>query len=239
VRWALDHKGWPHTRESLLPGFHIPRVRRLTGQNRVPVLILDGVAIRDSARILERIESRCPEPPLFPTDPVLRERATRIESYFDDEVAPALRRLFWACYLDRPEYCVPMATMGASRAARAVWRGAFPVMRPLFRRNMLIDERNLARAREQLGTYVSRLESEISASGYLVGESFGVADLAVASVMTAILRPPEFPYPLPEPWPPQLIELRASIIERAGCQWVMNVYRRHRGRSAEIVPGAA
>jgi glutathione S-transferase len=72
--------------------------------------------------------------------------------------------------------------------------------------------------------------------GYLVGERFGVADLSVAAVMTALLRPPEFPYPLPDPWPPLLVELRESIADRTGSRWVADIYRRHRGRSAEIGP---
>lgn len=89
-------------------------------------------------------------------------------------------------------------------------------------------------ARERLAGYFDRLESEIGPSGYLTGDRFGVADLAAAAVMTAIVRPPEFPYPLPEPWPPALVELRASVAARAGFAWTLDVYRRHRGVSAEV-----
>lgn len=238
VRWALDFKRWPHTRESLTPGFHIPRVRALTGQNKVPVLVLDGVPLHGSARILREIEACQPDPPLFPEDPALARRATEIEAFFDDEVAPALRRLFWSTYLERPEDCTRMATMGSSAVVRAAFRAGLPVMRPLFRRNMGIDRESLAQARERLGTYVDRLETELGPSGYLVGDRFGVTDLSVASVMTAILRPPEFPYPLPAPWPPELVELRATIADRPGCRWVADIYRRHRGASAEIAAGA-
>lgn len=41
---------------------------------------------------------------------------------------------------------------------------------------------------------------------------------------------------LPDPWPPALVELRASVADRPGCQWVAGIYRRHRGSSAEIAP---
>jgi glutathione S-transferase len=85
-----------------------------------------------------------------------------------------------------------------------------------------------------LSSYVDRIEAEIGPSGYLVGDRFGVADLAVAAVMAAILRPAQFPYPLPEPWPPALVELRQSIVDRPGCKWVAEIYARHRGESAEI-----
>jgi Glutathione S-transferase, N-terminal domain len=36
VRWALDHKRWPHVRRALVPGLHVPRVRLLTWQNKAP-----------------------------------------------------------------------------------------------------------------------------------------------------------------------------------------------------------
>jgi hypothetical protein len=51
--------------------------------------------------------------------------------------------------------------------------------------------------------------------------------------MTAILRPRQFPYPLPDPWPQPLVDLRASIADRPGCKWVLEIYERHRGTSAE------
>ena len=42
ARWALDWKGLPHVRRSLVPGLHVPRVLWLTGQKAVPVLVVDG-----------------------------------------------------------------------------------------------------------------------------------------------------------------------------------------------------
>lgn len=236
VRWALDHKSIPHTRETLIAGFHIPRVRRLTGQNKVPVLVWDGQALFGSARILEEIEARVPEPRLFPEDPALRRRVDELQVYFDTEVAPAVRRLFWSTYFERPADAARMATAGAGPFVQGVYRLLFPVLRPLMRRNMSADRRSVEEARRRLTGYVDRVEAEIGPSGYLVGERFGVADLAVAAVMTAILRPPEFPYPLPEPWPPALVDLRGSIAERPGSRWVAEIYRRHRGTSSEIPP---
>ncbi len=234
VRWALDHKGWPHTREALVPGFHIPRVRWLTGQNKVPVLVMDGKAHFGSSAIIAELERRRPDPPLCPADPAERERAAAIERHFDEQVAPDLRRLFWETYLPHPATCTTMATAGASRASRGVFRASFPVLRPLFRRNMGMTDESLALAHERLSQHFDRLEREIGPSGYLVGDRFTVADLAAASVMTAIIRPPQFPYPLPEPWPEALVALRASVASRVGFEWTLDMYGRHRDASAEV-----
>jgi glutathione S-transferase len=78
------------------------------------------------------------------------------------------------------------------------------------------------------------MESEIQPSGYLAGDSFSIADLTAAAVMTAIIRPAQFPYPLPEPWPQELIDLRGSVAERPGFRWVLDIYARHRGSSSEL-----
>lgn len=239
VRWALDYKAWPHVREALVPGFHVPKVRWLTGQNQLPVLEIDGVVFAGSSRIIAEIERRRPEPPLYPTEPESRARAMAIQAFFDEEVAPDVRRLFWSTYLGRPADCARMATDGSSSATRVAWRAVFPVVRPLFRRNMGVGGERLALARKRLPAYLDRLESEIGASGFLVGDRFGIADLTAAAVMTAIIRPPEFPYPLPEPWPAELVELRESIAHRAGFRWVLGVYARHRGRSREVASRAS
>jgi glutathione S-transferase len=234
VRWALDHKRWPHRRVALCPGFHVVRVRRLTGQNKLPVLILDGRPLVESSAILQEIERRRPDPPLYPADPVERQRALGIERFFDDDVAPDLRRLFWAAYIHHPAECARMTTMGFGALTRVSFRTLFPIIRPVFSPSIGLRREQLGRARARLGEYFDRIEKEIGPSGYLVGDRFSIADLAVASIMTAILRPPESPYPIPEPWPPELVELRQSVSHRDGCRWVMEMYAKHRGTSAEV-----
>lgn len=239
VRWALDFKGWEHTREALVPGFHIPRVRLLSGQNKVPVLVIDDRVLVGSSHIIAEIERMRPSPPLYPEDVGERRRALDIERFFDEEVAPDVRRLFWSTYIDRPDYCARLATDGFSSFVRGVWRACFPVMKPLFRSNIGVRQEQVDVARDRLSGYFDRLESEIQPSGFLVGERFSVADLAAAAVMTALLRPPQFSYAIPEPWSPELVELRASLEHRAGFRWVHDIYARFRGTSSEAASASA
>ena len=234
VRWALDVKGWPHRRRALVPGFHLPVARRLSGQSKLPILEIDGRVLHGSATILDEIERLRPEPALFPSDPAGRARALDLQAFFDDQVAPDLRLLFWSTYLRRARSCARMATDGFGATTRALWRAVFPLLRPLLRRKMGIDAARIDAARRRLPAYLDRIEAELGPNGYLVGDRFSVADLAVAAVMTAIIRPPEFPYPLPEPWPPELVELRESIAGRPGFAWVLGIYARHRGTSHEV-----
>ena len=57
------------------------------------MLVLDGEAIGDSTRIIEALERRYPEPPLYPADPEERRRALEIEDFFDEELGPHVRLL--------------------------------------------------------------------------------------------------------------------------------------------------
>lgn len=234
VRWALDRKRWPHRRTALTPGFHLPRVRWLTGQEKTPVLRLEGQILHDSTRIIAELERLRPDPPLYPADPAERAEALAIEDHFDEEVAPDVRRLFWGTYLPHLRLCARMATDGAGGAKRLLWRAMLPFMLPVFSRKLGLDEASLEQARARLPGHFEYLEARIQPSGFLVGEAFSVADLTAASIMTAILRPPEFPYPLPEPWPPELVELRDSFADRPGYRWVMETYATHRDASAEV-----
>jgi glutathione S-transferase len=228
VRWTLDLKKVPHTREALLPGFHIPRVRRLTGQNLTPVLVIDGKAVCGSSRIIGELEKMYPDPPLYPEDAKERERALEIEKYFDEEVAPDLRRIFWSTYFDRKDDCIRMATDGFGSGIRTVWTVALPIMKPIFRKRLGVDAETVRAAIERVRGYFDRLESEIGSSGFLVGDRFTIADLGAASIMSGLVRPPEFAHPLPEPWPPGLIALHENMASHPAFRWVQGIFKKHR-----------
>ena len=81
-----------------------------------------------------------------------------------------------------------------------------------------------------------KVEAEIGAGTYLVGDSFTVADLTAASILGLVVVPPEFPYIKlhPDERAEPFREFRASLSERPGFQWVEEIYARHRGTSAEV-----
>src|SRR3954454_3095576 len=75
ARWALDYKCLPHVRRAAVPGRHARIARSLGAGSTFPVLELDGEILGDSTRIVEALERRYPEPPLYPDDPGERRRA--------------------------------------------------------------------------------------------------------------------------------------------------------------------
>lgn len=82
VTLALAHKGLEAERVELDPADRTP-VRELTGQDLVPVLDHDGEIVWDSTRILEHLEERFPEPPLYPSDPARRAETELFVDWFN------------------------------------------------------------------------------------------------------------------------------------------------------------
>jgi glutathione S-transferase len=234
ARWALDFKHVPHRRHSLLPGTHILPVLWMTGQRAVPVLLLGGKAINDSTRIIDALEHLQPDPPLYPTDPAARRRALELEEFFDEELGPHLRRVWFYEVLADAIYCVNQFTVGFGASSRAVYRLLFPGIRGVMKLDMGINQNRAEASRTKVYAALDRLEAEIQPSGYLVGEAFSVADLTAAALFSPVVMPPEFAYPLITPVPPRAARFRGSLVNRRGFAWVADIYRRHRGISAEI-----
>jgi len=237
VRWALDYKGVPHIRRSLLPGLHAVKAKRLTGDTfTTPVLTVGGRSIGDSTRIIALIEQRWPQPPLYPRDETQRRRALELEEFFDEELGPHIRRAAYHELLGRPELVVPLFTHGQPLPARILLRAGFPALRWLMRRSMAINADAAANSRAKTTAAMDRLEREISSTGFLVGECFTVADLTAAALFYPVVRPPEFPYPIIGDLPESAREYLDSLAQRPGAKWVAEIYRRHRYCSAAPTP---
>ncbi|MFL5850919.1 MAG: glutathione S-transferase family protein [Solirubrobacteraceae bacterium] len=158
------------------------------------MVTIDGRSIGDSTRIIAATEERWPHPPLYPEDAAQRRRALELEQFFDEELGPYIRRAFYHELLPYAELVVPLFTDGRPAATRAVLRMGFPMLRVAMRRRFQISPPAAADSRAKIVAAIDRLEREISPSGYLVGDSFTVADLTAAALLYAVARPPEFPY---------------------------------------------
>ena len=67
VRWSFKFKDVPLEKQTYQPGpVDEEKVKKLTGQAQVPVLLVNGKAIPDSGDILAWLESYKPEPSLLP-----------------------------------------------------------------------------------------------------------------------------------------------------------------------------
>jgi glutathione S-transferase len=230
ARWALDHKRVPHVRRRPAPPAHILFALWLTrGRGfTFPVLELDGRAYGDSSEIIAALEQRWPEPALYPADPAARRRALELEDFFDEEVAPYVRRFAFYELRRDPEVFV---ALGAQAAPELFGRSpalAGAIGRAFTGRRYGADDAGRAAAAlHKARAGLDRLEAELGDREYLVGDRFTVADLSAAAVLYPLVLPPEGPIDvdaLPEP----LERVRDELRERPGFRWVAEIYARHR-----------
>jgi glutathione S-transferase len=235
ARWALDYKGVAHVRRAVTPGLQELTARRLRAGRTVPILALSGRAIGDSTKIIEEIERRWPEPPLYPADPDERSRALDLEDYFDEQCGPDARRVLFNDNLAEPETFLAMFH-GADRRRSGLLEPLTPLFCRVVKWRFQIRPETVEESREKVRAAFDKVEAEVGPSGYLVGESFTVADLTAASILGLIVVPPEFPYIKlhPDERTAGFRRFRDSLRDRLGFKWVEDIYARHRGASAEV-----
>ena len=238
ARWALDYKGVPHRRKAPMPMAHMAWAMAMTrGQSKTfPILRMNGDTIHDSTKIIERLEHDYPEPPLYPDDPDDRRRALELEEFFDEELAPHIRRAAFAVVTRDADAFAWIAAprAGQARALRAQEHGR---PRRAAGAHALRDQRRTPRrwASRRRPPRSTRLESEIGPSGYLVGQQLhGRGPDRRGAVLPAraaagVRAPHARRAPRAAPG-----ECRPSTGGRPGWEWVREMYRRHRGTSAAV-----
>ncbi|HEY2774001.1 MAG TPA: glutathione S-transferase family protein [Candidatus Binatia bacterium] len=228
VRWTLDYKDIPHVRINYIPGPHALQIRRLTGQTQVPVLRIDGRAVAGSAAIIDLIERQFPAPPLYPADANDRAEALSLQEKFDATLGPELRRAVFDACLDAPDFIV--ATFASEKPVwkQRAFRAAFPLVRTLMQNSMNITPETGRRAKERVDETLDYIAGRVARTGYLVGDTFTVADLTAAALLgpVALVHHPDMKQA--EPLPPRVATLCVGWSEHPGLIWANDMWRKHR-----------
>jgi len=236
ARWALDFKRIPHVRKALSLDY-LPRALWATGKPTLPILFLAGKAIGDSTRILEALERSNPEPALYPSDPAERRRAVELEDFFDAELGHQLRAaMLGPMFVKDPDGVLRTLTLGMNLGPRMLraMRAGFPAFSGFYRYRHNINPATVREGPEKIRAALDRVRAELRPSGYVVGDRFTVADLAAAALLSPLVIPKGFQYPIPDPLPSSVLEIRESLSSHESWRWVEEMYARHRGGSMEV-----
>ena len=153
----------------------------------------------------------------------------KLEDWFDEELGPHLRLLFWHEASRDPEQMAetvapdvprPLRRLRGAGAVAARYASTFAGLRFGVKSPEAAEQ-----ARGKVLAGLDRLESELDGNEYLVGDRFSVADLAAASLLYPIAFPPEGP---PVKSPAGFESFRAPLADRPGCGWIEEMFRRHR-----------
>lgn len=128
-----------------------PTFRALSPFGKIPAYKDDKIGLSDSSVICFYLEKTFPTPPLYPTDTIQLTMALWWEEYFDEGLIVPMRNLFFQKWM-------------------------YPVLlgKPT-------DEAVVVKALEEMPLLFDFVESKLSPDQWMVGDSFTIADISLAS----------------------------------------------------------
>ena len=230
ARWSLDYKGIHYQERRLVPGSHVPIVKRMAHSTFVPVLLDAGRIIQGSSAIIDYVEAHSPEPPLAPADPSKRQRTLELEQWLDCEFGERVRRIFYFHALSHRDLVIPLFNQGGPWWGRLFCRVGFRVIANRIRQMYAITAENVALDMDRVTAVYERLDTLLENRRYLVGDRFSRADLTLAALAAPTWRPPEHStyWPPDELYPHEITAFRARFANTRTREHVLRMYREHR-----------
>jgi glutathione S-transferase len=236
ARWALDYKGIQYEEKRLVPGSHIPIIKRIAPRTTVPVLVDGERVIQGSSAIIDHVDVLMAERPLTPRDASERERASELEPWLDRELGEPLRRVLYHYALDRPELVISLFTQGTPWWGKAFCRVAFPLLKNRIRTMYKINAENVALDKERVAKAFERIDALLASSAFLAGDHFSRADITLAALTAPIWSPGEHPlrWPAAERYPQEIRDFRGQFAGTRARDHVLRAYRDYRRPSRPL-----
>jgi glutathione S-transferase len=212
ARWALDRAGVPYRERAHLQLIHRFAVRRAGGGTTAPVLVCDERVFAESAQIVDEADRRAPpDRRLYPTDPEVAAEIRGFERGLDEGFGPQGRMWMYDALRGRRDLAVAYACTGVPGWERRALPALYPLVSRLIDRFLGITPEAaveaLADARTTFDSVAERLGD---GRPFLFGDNFTAADLTFSALAAAVLMPPEYGVPLPQP--EELPAAAASIV---------------------------
>jgi len=149
---VLEYKELEYENVPTFPGDEAPEFRAISPLGKVPVLDHDGFTVPDTSVIARYLDRIAPEKSIYPTDPQLEARACWLEEFADSKLMEACGTLFRQRLLNPKMFNQPTDEEAVQ--------------------NVLDNE---------MPDRLAYLESVVPESGYLVGDSLSIADIAITT----------------------------------------------------------
>jgi len=153
VRVGLAEKGLAYEHDPMMPFGVSDEYKRKHPLGKIPCLEIDGRPLPDSSAILAYLERAQPNPPLYPSDPYDHGRAVWFEEFADGGLINGAIVYFQQRLLGPVIFKRPTDEAAIEKAAN-----------------------------ETLPPHFDYLERELGDNDYLVGNRFGVGDIATGSI---------------------------------------------------------
>ena len=201
ARWALDRAGVSYRERAHLQGIHRRAARRAGGGSTVPVLVCGGEVMAESPAIVAFADARGrPERALYPDDPGQAAETRALERDFDLRLGPHGRRWMYHEIRRRRDLVLAYACTGVPAWERRLLPVAYPAVVRLIDRHLDITPATAARSLSEVRATFDAVAARLGdGRPFLMGDRFSAADLTFAALAAAVLMPPEYAVPLPQP----------------------------------------
>ena len=201
ARWALERAGVEYEEHPHLQLIHWIAVRRAGGRRTVPVLVCGDRVFADSADIVAEADAQAPpERRLYPDDPDAIAEIRALEADLNANLGPQGRLWMYNGLHGRRDIAMTYACTGVPAWQRRILALAYPVAARAIARYLDVNPATAAQAETDVrATFDAVAERLSDGRRYLCGEGFTAADLTFSALAAAVLMPPEYGVPLPQP----------------------------------------
>jgi glutathione S-transferase len=218
ARWALDASQTAYDEINWAPGPHVMAAKRLTGGRRTttPIVEIDGEIIQGSDVILDRFN--------------FANIDAELETLFDDEVGPAIRRAYYHCAFTDPHFDLKrQLAQGVTGMMRTVFFSMWPVTRGLMKDRLTINASAVETVLSDMAVLLDRLDNIVSDHPILNGEALDRHIITCAALLAGLARPKAHPVyrdndTMPERWRRFVDEHK----DRPSMRWTHTAYERFR-----------
>lgn len=201
ARWALDRAGIAYRERAHLQVIHWIPVSRAGGNKTAPVLVCGDRVLAESADIVAAVDAEiAPDRRLFPEDADAAAEVRALVRELDDLFGPEGRRWMYNSMRGRRDLAVAYGCTGVPGWQRRALPFAYPLAARIIDRYLDVTPATAARSEAEVrATFDDVARRLADGRPYLCGERFSAADLTFASLAAAVLMPPEYGVPLPQP----------------------------------------
>ena len=211
ARWALDRAGLDYEEHRHIQVVHIAACRLAGGGATSPVLVCEEGVFSESGSIVGYAARHAPpDRALEPDDPVERAEAMAVERWLDVDFGADARRWTYFHIEKQPELIRKYNPTGVPAWERVLFPLAMPVVAAAIRKVLDITPETAARSKRRVWETFDAIGERLSdGRPFLVGDRFSRADLTWAALAGAVLAPPQYGVPLPQP-----DEMEASVADQ-------------------------
>jgi glutathione S-transferase len=237
ARWALERAGLQYVEERHVQGIHRIVARRAGGGSTVPVLVAPEGVFAESEQILAYADASLPEHlRLFPADPVLRGEVSALSRWLDEGLGPEGRRVMYSHMLKQRRLMLSFNCQGVPAWERRAMTALWPVIVPWAKRELGIEPARVDQDEAQVWRAFETVADRLAdGRRHLCGDRFTAADLTFAALSAAVLVPPQYGVPLPQPdvLPPYLASKVQAFREHPAGAYALSLFRGERHKRVE------